>query len=213
MLHEEFLLNQHTNDIALLRLDKRLSETKSLSQICLPDQYLKTDLTNCTVLDWSFNDNKSLDSNYNLLSISVQLSPDKCKTISGNFNMDNMICLDPHINDSCVSEDNFGGNPIVCLVYGTNQLVLESLVTYGKKCKQSIGPLIKIRSNLDWIIKYSNVPKINSRTVNQFDNSTPIFTIINIVLIVILIILKIVIIGFTISSASMLFNPRSNKGF
>ncbi|XP_053204100.1 LOW QUALITY PROTEIN: phenoloxidase-activating factor 2-like [Panonychus citri] len=159
IIHPEFRGNNLWNDIALIRLNRRVQFKPNIDSICLPEIGETHEYQECVTTGWGKTAYKGGSYSSILKEISVQVVPrENCQQalrqtrLGLRFKLHHgFICAGgEESRDSCKGD---GGGPLVCYRQdGTYSLV--GLVSWGIECGQKgvPGVYVDITKYLDWII-------------------------------------------------------------
>ncbi|XP_032958226.1 vitamin K-dependent protein C isoform X4 [Rhinolophus ferrumequinum] len=156
LMHPNYSRSTTDNDIALLRLARPATFSKTIVPICLPDSGLsERELTKVgqetVVTGWGYRSESKRNRTFVLNFIKIPVAPrSKCIEAMHNVVSENMLCAgilgDPR--DACEGDS---GGPMVASFHGTWFLV--GLVSWGEGCGRlhNYGIYTKVSRYLDWI--------------------------------------------------------------
>lgn len=156
--HPQYDFDTITNDIALLKLEKPVTESDSVGFACLPEAKDKLKERHlCYILGWG--KEKSTDIHGSDVLREAQVPLVKKKTCQRSFNYpiyETQVCAGKKHGgtDSCAGDS---GGPLLCPKYknGVKQWIVYGVTSYGEGCgeKKKFGIYTKVRKYLDWINK------------------------------------------------------------
>ncbi|XP_029437728.1 complement C1s subcomponent [Rhinatrema bivittatum] len=145
------------NDIALIKLEKKVTMNKLLSPICLPGRDPKYTLDSTSfgyISGWGRTE-KAKQAKYLHKAMIPVVSMEKCKSVkvadtdtSNYVFSDNMICAGGGKNDSCQGDS--GGAFVLEDPYVPNGYYAGGIVSWGPLCG-TYGIYTKVSNYLDWI--------------------------------------------------------------
>ncbi|XP_028618544.1 vitamin K-dependent protein C [Grammomys surdaster] len=162
LVHPNYTRSNSDNDIALLRLAKEATLSKTIVPICLPNNGLAEELTQAgqetVVTGWGYQSDKIKDGRRNrtfiLTFIRIPLAArNECVQVMRNVVSENMLCAGI-IGDTRDACDGDSGGPMVVFFRGTWFLV--GLVSWGEGCGHlnNYGVYTRVGSYLKWIHSY-----------------------------------------------------------
>lgn len=155
--HPNYDYDTITDDIALLKLAKPVSVSKTIGFACLPEEADKLpEQYMCYILGWGKKQNTDIFGSTVLREARVPLV--KRKTCQRAFNYpihDTQVCAGSKNGgiDSCAGDS---GGPLLCPKPGQDgqkRWMVYGVTSYGEGCgeKKKFGIYTKVRKYLDWI--------------------------------------------------------------
>jgi len=157
-MHENYDDKSFENDIALIRLDRKVQFTKSVYPICLPPKGKDYTDTRAFVIGWGTIYFGGPTSSV-LQEVNVRVWDNKqCATNYGRLNRkitDTMMCAGERGRDACQGDS---GGPLNCLNFQTGKWELCGVVSWGARCAEPDFPGVytRVTDYLDWIDSAKN---------------------------------------------------------
>jgi len=157
-MHENYDDKSFENDIALIRLDRKVQFTKSVYPICLPPKDKDYTDTRAFVIGWGTIYFGGPTSSV-LQEVNVRVWDNKqCATNYGRLNRkitDTMMCAGERGRDACQGDS---GGPLNCLNFQTGKWELCGVVSWGARCAEPDFPGVytRVTDYLDWIDSAKN---------------------------------------------------------
>jgi len=157
-MHENYDDKSFENDIALIRLDRKVEFTKSVYPICLPPRGKDYTDTRAFVIGWGTIYFGGPTSSV-LQEVNVRVWDNKqCATNYGRLNRkitDTMMCAGERGRDACQGDS---GGPLNCLNFQTGKWELCGVVSWGARCAEPDFPGVytRVTDYLDWIDSAKN---------------------------------------------------------
>lgn len=148
--HRNFDMNSFNHDIALLRLRKPVSFSKSIKPVCLPDAVADPGGKEGTVVGWGrTKEGGMLPGEVHEVQVPIY-SLTQCRNMKYRASRitDNMICAGRGSQDSCQGDS---GGPL--LVQEGDKLELKGIVSWGVGCGRAGYPGVytRVSKYLNWI--------------------------------------------------------------
>ena len=183
-LHDGYVPDTFENDIAILRISKKVEINRSVKPICLPSKNDSSgrnkesrqlnDETTAVVIGWgttSFGGPKSSI----LREVDIKIEDtDRCARAYSNFNtnentntiLPTMLCAGESGKDSCQGDS---GGPLNCRHKDSSRWELCGITSFGFQCSSALpGVYTKVDEYLDWI------EEVTSSTKDKTEETTVI---------------------------------------
>merc|ERR1712110_61215 len=150
--HEKYNDKTFENDIALIRLDRKVQFSKSVYPICLPPKGTDFTDTRAFVVGWGTIYFGGPTSSV-LQEVNVRVWDNKqCAKNYGRLNRkvsDNMLCAGDRGKDACQGDS---GGPLNCLDFQTGKWELCGVVSWGARCAEPDFPGVynQVTDYQDW---------------------------------------------------------------
>ena len=185
-LHDGYVPDTFENDIAILRISKKVEINRSVKPICLPskndspgrnkESRQLNDETTAVVIGWgttSFGGPKSSI----LREVDIKIEDtDRCARAYSDFNsnentntiLPTMLCAGESGKDSCQGDS---GGPLNCRHKGSNRWELCGITSFGFQCSSALpGVYTKVDEYLDWLEEVTSSPKDKTEEKTVINN-------------------------------------------
>lgn len=156
-IHPSYSRSTLQNDVAVLKLTKRIEYSQRVAPVCLPTSDIPTDGKRATITGWGRDQNKRLKKILQELTSTI-VTNDHCsrqwqnqKAPSG-FIVGTMMCMDSTHGDSCNGDS--GGPSVIEYPAGSGTYVQIGIVSFGSgSCtdKTLPGVYTRVSKYRDWI--------------------------------------------------------------